>query len=84
LVAFYREYGHCNVPAHYEDNPQLGQWVHNQRAEFKKYMKIYGKSLLLANETIKARVRKLNEIQFDWRRTGSKARSEKQVSVILI
>jgi hypothetical protein len=41
-------------------------------------MRIYGESLLLADETIKARVRKLKEIGFEWGKTRSKgtARSE--------
>jgi hypothetical protein len=53
-------------------NPQLGRWVADQRKELKWYMNIYGESLHLADETIKARVRKLNEIQFNWEKASKR------------
>lgn len=32
LVEFQREHGHCNVPAKWPDNPQLGGWLSGQRS----------------------------------------------------
>ena len=31
LVEFKKEHGHCNVPRHYKEDPQLGKWVNHQR-----------------------------------------------------
>ena len=36
LVAFKAREGHCNVPAGYPANRQLGMWLNNQRARKKK------------------------------------------------
>jgi hypothetical protein len=55
LVEIKREFGHCSVPHVYKSNPQLGQWVNNQRACFKN------KSLS------DDRVKKLNELGFVWK-----------------
>ena len=54
LEEFHMEYGHCNVPRHYEENPQLGWWVNNQRQA-----KADGK---LAPE----RERRLEDVGFVW------------------
>merc|ERR1740139_1650157 len=44
--------GHCNVPRHYSDNPELGRWVSTQR---ERRLKIS-----------KERVSKLDSIGFTW------------------
>ena len=31
LVAFKERFGHCNVPRHWPEDPQLGEWVATQR-----------------------------------------------------
>lgn len=35
LKEFQREHGHARVPRTYKKNPQLGDWVHNQRHDFR-------------------------------------------------
>ncbi|MDY4960476.1 MAG: Helicase associated domain protein, partial [Chlamydia suis] len=54
LKRFQAELGHCNVPSVYPQNPSLGVWVSNQRADFKK-----GK---LAED----KIARLEEIGFVW------------------
>ncbi len=54
LVEYKRENHHCLVPAKYEANPQLGNWVHNTRREKR-------------NGTLsKGREERLNKLGFDW------------------
>jgi hypothetical protein len=36
LVAFKGEFGDCNVPTEYDDNPPLGRWVRKQRQKYEK------------------------------------------------
>jgi len=36
LKTFKKREGHCNVPARYRENPQLGAWVCQQRQRFRK------------------------------------------------
>ena len=36
LLAFKKAHDHCNVPATYKDNPQLGAWVSRLRKDYKK------------------------------------------------
>jgi hypothetical protein len=54
LVKFKEKYGHVQVPARYQQNPQLGQWVTNQR------------SLHKSGKLKEERIDKLNEIGFSW------------------
>merc|ERR1719183_1368598 len=35
LLAYKKENGHCNVPQRYPQDPQLGQWIKNQRQNYK-------------------------------------------------
>ncbi|NQY43089.1 MAG: DEAD/DEAH box helicase family protein, partial [Legionellales bacterium] len=36
-LQFYKKnHGHCNVPRHYKDNPELGRWVWTQRDKYNK------------------------------------------------
>ncbi|KAL7525633.1 hypothetical protein ACHAXR_001088, partial [Thalassiosira sp. AJA248-18] len=58
LEEFKQRSGHCNVPQKFSANPQLGDWVHNQRAMRKK-----GK---LSDEHI----RRLENIGFLWGAQG--------------
>mmetsp|Transcript_20126 Transcript_20126/g.30836 ORF Transcript_20126/g.30836 Transcript_20126/m.30836 type:complete len:419 (-) Transcript_20126:68-1324(-) len=60
LQNFQAEHGHCNVPELYEGNPQLGNWVHNQRKEFQKRMS--GESSSITDERVEA----LDDIGFVW------------------
>jgi hypothetical protein len=55
LIKFKEVKAHCNVPAKYTENPELGRWVATQRAIYRK-----GK---LSEE----RINKLNSIGFVWK-----------------
>lgn len=66
-----REYkartGNCLVPHRFGENPALGAWVSTQRRQYKVYME--GRAWTgKANSTPidPYRVRRLNEIDFDW------------------
>jgi hypothetical protein len=63
LVAFKAmpEHGHCNVPQRYEANPQLGKWVHTQRAQKTKCAADPAASQLTVE-----RVAKLEALGFAW------------------
>ena len=61
LNEYKKEHGDCLVPQGYNDNPKLGSWVHNQRAEY-QLMKT-GKKSKITEE----RVEKLEAIDFVWK-----------------
>ncbi len=48
LIEFYEKYGHYNVPTRWEEDRQLGNWVHRQKTEFRKYNMDPSKSWLSA------------------------------------
>ncbi|MCZ6840535.1 MAG: helicase associated domain-containing protein [Alphaproteobacteria bacterium] len=52
LVRFKEEHGHCDVPARWGENPELGNWVHTQRRAAKN------------GQLIEERRRRLEEIGF--------------------
>ena len=54
LLYFNDEYGHCNVPYNYADNPQLANWVSQQR-----YRRNRG-------QLLEEREKMLNDIDFNW------------------
>ena len=54
LQEYKRVHDHCNVPAKYNDNPQLGTWVDGQRQQ-KRQGKLSSK-----------RIQKLEAIGFQW------------------
>ena len=54
LKRFQEEHGHCKVPQRYPQNPQLGSWVSNQRADFKK------------GDLSEDKIARLEEIGFVW------------------
>jgi hypothetical protein len=56
LLSFQQRFGHCQVPMHWREDPAFGHWVDNQRA-FRK-----------AGKLSSERVRRLDEIGFQWRR----------------
>eukprot|EP00542_Grammatophora_oceanica_P023053 CAMPEP_0194034284 /NCGR_PEP_ID=MMETSP0009_2-20130614/6692_1 /TAXON_ID=210454 /ORGANISM="Grammatophora oceanica, Strain CCMP 410" /LENGTH=558 /DNA_ID=CAMNT_0038675133 /DNA_START=54 /DNA_END=1730 /DNA_ORIENTATION=+ len=70
LVAFKDKFGHTNVPRKYVDDDEedddlcpLGNWVNNQRTEYRVYQKrTKGKAGPLTPE----RIAKLNAIDFQW------------------
>eukprot|EP00985_Skeletonema_marinoi_P012441 scaffold6003_cov126-Skeletonema_marinoi.AAC.1 len=60
LKAFKEEHGHTNVPSVYPTNPQLGNWVKEQRTQYR--LKKEGKQSSMTNE----RIRELEAIGFVW------------------
>lgn len=68
LEAFALEYGHCDVPQVYPDNPKLGFWVHVQRASYQQHLKNQatgsnGKQYQMDQDRINA----LELIGFSWK-----------------
>ena len=39
LKAFKMKFNHCNVPQHYDENPELGTWCNNTRISYRNLMK---------------------------------------------
>jgi hypothetical protein len=60
LGGFIEQKGHSVVPQHYEQNPQLGEWVTRMRHEYGKYKR--GDKSQLNDERIKS----LNDVGFAW------------------
>jgi hypothetical protein len=60
LWEFHKQRGHCNVPSHFPENPQLATWVKCQRREYKKCL--LGKKSHATTERIAA----LQALQFQW------------------
>lgn len=60
LVAFYKENGHCKVPARYSSNPKLGRWVMTQRRQFTLMVQGYSSALTIE------RIQRLESIGFTW------------------
>ena len=54
-------HGDCMVPRNYPENPELGNWVHQQRQQYKRRKE--GK---LNRYFTEERIRLLEEIGFDW------------------
>jgi hypothetical protein len=54
LKIFQQKYGHCNVPKRWEENQMLGNWV------------VYNRQLGRKGKLSEKRIRRLNEIGFEW------------------
>ena len=61
LVSYKTREGHCNVPATYPANPELGRWVAMQR-RLRKGFSVKKSTVVLSPE----RVRRLDELGFIW------------------
>ena len=62
LVAYKDAHGgSCNVPQGYAENPQLGTWVNNQRAQYKKFQQDPSTSSMTQE-----RIERLESIGFEW------------------
>ena len=62
LVAYKDTHGgSCNVPQEYAENPQLGTWVSNQRAQYKKFQQDPSTS-----QMTQERIERLESIAFQW------------------
>jgi hypothetical protein len=64
LKKYSEQYGDCNVPYRFTEDPSLGEWVSNQR----KRLKLNGK------DHDDYRVENLNEIGFEWTRKPEKSK----------
>ena len=53
--------GSCNVPFKYAENPQLGNWVSNQRTQYKKFEQDPATSYMTQE-----RIERLEGIAFQW------------------
>ena len=60
LVKYKKKHGDCLVPNKYEHNKQLGNWVGNQRYQYKKWLN--GVHTSITQE----RIDQLNDIDFAW------------------
>ena len=60
LEEFKKKHGHCNVPKRWNENPQLGKWVHKQRFEHK--CREEGKRSAMSDN----RIALLESVGFEW------------------
>lgn len=69
LRLYRTEFGHCNVPSNFSQNPQLATWVKCQRRQYKLHQE--GKPSNMTPQ----RVRELENLGFEWElRSYKKAR----------
>lgn len=64
LAEFKRIHGHCDVPAKYEKNPQLGNWINNMRQSYKARQT--GGTTRPRRGLTQERVDKLEALGFRW------------------
>jgi len=62
ILLFKEEFGHCNVPPRYSDNPSLGQWCKTMRTAYKKIQKGMNTNYNLSQD----RIERLEKIGFQW------------------
>jgi len=62
LMAFKEEFGHCNVPYKYTDNPSLGKWCIDMRFAYTKIQKGMKRNSNLSQD----RINRLEKIGFRW------------------
>lgn len=74
LQAFVARYGHSDVPHEWEECPQLGFWVANQRQQY-RYLQLGKKSAL--NEE---RINQLDTIGFVWKMQGGRRKKSDPVA----
>lgn len=81
-MKYKRDHGDCLVPSRYEPNPKLGKWVETQRYEFTKLQRVANGGVEPKEEPLEnpglgkmrssnprlnmERLRRLNEIGFEW------------------
>jgi hypothetical protein len=54
LIAYHKEYDHCNVPQSYPPNQKLATWVNKNRQNYRK------------KKLSQDRIDKLNQLGFEW------------------
>jgi hypothetical protein len=65
LADYCNIHGHCNVPLSYSENTNLGQWVGNQRTQYRLHLE--GKASRLTT----FRIQELDSLGFEWKRLGA-------------
>jgi hypothetical protein len=76
FIRFKDEFGHCNVPSRYADNPGLGYWCVHMRTAYKNIQK--GKN---TNSNLsQGRIERLEEIGFQWKGVDHDDAFEKRCS----
>ncbi|GKY96352.1 hypothetical protein MPSEU_000594900 [Mayamaea pseudoterrestris] len=68
LVLFHRDHAHCRVPKNWSQDPELANWVRNQRLEYSVRQKKGRKSRMTQE-----RLDKLNNLGFTWSNSTSTA-----------
>ena len=63
LLQFKEEFGHCNVPQRFANNPSLGRWCKTMRTAYKKIQKGTKTNSNLSQD----RIERLEEIGFQWK-----------------
>eukprot|EP00592_Proboscia_alata_P016289 CAMPEP_0194395078 /NCGR_PEP_ID=MMETSP0174-20130528/124220_1 /TAXON_ID=216777 /ORGANISM="Proboscia alata, Strain PI-D3" /LENGTH=482 /DNA_ID=CAMNT_0039190965 /DNA_START=73 /DNA_END=1521 /DNA_ORIENTATION=+ len=61
LLTYVKMKGHAQVPPKFPQNPKLGNWVHNQRRNYKQFQR--GD---LSSSMTKLQIQLLNEVGFEW------------------
>ena len=72
LQNFAEEHGHCKVPKGYTKDPELANWVRNQRLEYTNLQR--GKKTRMTEK----RLEKLNQIGFKWSTTMPRRKKNPQ------
>jgi len=62
LIRFKEEFGHCNAPHRYAENPSLGQWCSDVRSTYKNIQKETKTKYNLSQ----GRIERLEEIGLQW------------------
>jgi hypothetical protein len=60
LIAFKEEFGHCNVPHRFANNPSLGQWCNNMKTAYNTIQKGMKSNRNISQDSIE----RLEEIGF--------------------
>jgi hypothetical protein len=60
ILKYKEQYGDCNVPCNFKENPHLGSWVKCQRRQYRDFIRGKRSSMTLD------RIKKLESINFMW------------------
>lgn len=74
LIAFKKEFGHCNVPVKYVGSRNLGHWCSGMRSTYSKIQK----GLPTKSPFPAERIARLNEIGFHWKCSKNAVSFEKR------
>jgi len=80
LLRFKEEFGHCNIPQRYADNPSLGYWCKNVRCA---YIKIE-QGMKAHHNLSQGRIERLEEIGFQWKGVDFDEAFEKRCRELIV